>query len=59
VIGGRPSRSPTPIQALVDAQDDHQDGEVLARTTQAKRIIAGCDQRLSRYRAALEAGTDL
>lgn len=49
---------PDTIQALADAQDEDHDEEVLARVTDAKRIIADCDQRLARYRAALEAGTD-
>lgn len=31
---------------------------LLARATEARRVIADCDQRLARYRAALEAGTD-
>ncbi|GIH21411.1 hypothetical protein [Rugosimonospora africana] len=53
-----PTALPHTIQTLVDAQDDRQDDELLARTAEAKRIIADCDQRLARYRAALEAGTD-
>jgi site-specific DNA recombinase len=31
---------------------------LLAQATEARRAIADCDQRLARYRAALEAGTD-
>jgi hypothetical protein len=46
------------IGALVDAQDNHHDEEHLARATEAQRIITDCDQRVARYRAALEAGTD-
>lgn len=53
-----PAALPGTIQALVDAQDDHQNDEQLARATEAQRIITNCDQRLARYRAALEAGTD-
>jgi site-specific DNA recombinase len=53
-----PSRLPATIAALTDAQDDHHDAALLARATEARRVIADCDQRLARYRAALEAGTD-
>jgi site-specific DNA recombinase len=53
-----PTALPQTIQAIADAQEDEQDDELLARTAEAKRIIADCDQRLARYRAALEAGTD-
>jgi site-specific DNA recombinase len=53
-----PTALPNTIQALVDAQGDPHDEEQLARATEAKRILADCDQRLARYRAALEAGTD-
>ena len=53
-----PAALPQTIQTLVDAQDDQQDEEHLARAAGAQRIIADCDQRLARYRAALEAGTD-
>jgi site-specific DNA recombinase len=53
-----PHRTPHTIQALADAQDEPHDDDQLARTTEAERIIADGDQRLARYRAALEAGTD-
>jgi hypothetical protein len=53
-----PTELPHTIHALADAQDEPHDDEQLARTTEAERIIADCDQRLARYRAALEAGTD-
>jgi hypothetical protein len=53
-----PAALPYTIKSLVDAQDDHQDEEHLARAAEAERIITDCDQRLGRYRAALEAGTD-
>jgi site-specific DNA recombinase len=53
-----PTALPHTIQALIEAQDDHQDQDVLAHLAEAKRIITECDQRLARYRAALEAGTD-
>jgi site-specific DNA recombinase len=43
---------------MVDAQDDSPDNDLHARAAEAKRVIADCDQRLARYRAALEAGTD-
>jgi site-specific DNA recombinase len=43
---------------LVEAQGDQQSEEHAARVAEARRIIADCDQRLGRYRAALEAGTD-
>jgi site-specific DNA recombinase len=46
------------VQAVADAQDEDHDEDILARVTEAKRIIADCDQRLARYRAGLEAGTD-
>jgi hypothetical protein len=52
-----PAALPHTIQAMVDAQDAPDD-DLQTRTAEAKRIIADCDQRLSRYRAALEAGTD-
>jgi site-specific DNA recombinase len=51
-------RLPETLAALADAQDDGRDTELAARAAEARRIIAGCDQRLARYRAALEAGTD-
>jgi site-specific DNA recombinase len=53
-----PTALPHTIQALVDAQDEGHDEEHLARAAEAQRIITDCDQRLARYRAALEAGTD-
>jgi len=53
-----PTALPRTIQALVDAQDEGQDEEQVARAAEAERIITDCDQRLARYRAALEAGTD-
>jgi hypothetical protein len=54
-----PTALPHTIQTLVEAQDDReQDEEHLARVAEAQRIITVCDQRLARYRAALEAGTD-
>jgi hypothetical protein len=34
------------------------DNETLARAEEVRQIIADCDQRLARYQAALEAGTD-
>jgi hypothetical protein len=53
-----PTALPHTIQTLVDAQDEGHDEEHLARAAEAQRIITDCDQRLVRYRAALEAGTD-
>jgi hypothetical protein len=53
-----PRSRPDTIQALVDAPDDRQDEDQLAGVTEAQRVITDCDQRLARYRAALEAGTD-
>jgi site-specific DNA recombinase len=53
-----PAELPHTIQALADAQDESHDDEQPARTAEAERIITDCDQRLARYRAALEAGTD-
>jgi hypothetical protein len=53
-----PTALPHTIRTIADAQDEDHDEELLTRTTEAKRIIADCDQRLARYRAALEAGTD-
>jgi hypothetical protein len=53
-----PSRLPATIAALAEAQDDHQDTAIRVRAIEARRVIADCDQRLARYRAALEAGTD-
>ena len=53
-----PTALPHTVQALVDAQDEGHDEEHLARAAEAQRIITDCDQRLVRYRAALEAGTD-
>jgi site-specific DNA recombinase len=47
-----PAVLPNTIQALVDAQDDRQDEEQLAHAAEAKRVIADCDQKLTRYRAA-------
>ena len=35
-----------------------RDTELTARADEARRTITECDQRLARYRAALEAGTD-
>ncbi len=48
-----PTALPHTIQTLVDAQDDQQDEAHLARAAEAKRIVTDCDQRLTRYRAAL------
>jgi site-specific DNA recombinase len=53
-----PPRLPDTIAALADAQTDERDIEVATRAAEARRVIADCDQRLARYRAALEAGTD-
>jgi site-specific DNA recombinase len=53
-----PDSLPATIAALADAQDDRHDGAILARAIEARRVIADCDQRVARYRAALEAGTD-
>ncbi len=53
-----PTALPHTIQTLVEAQDDGHDEERAARAADAQRIITDCDQRLVRYRAALEAGTD-
>lgn len=46
------------IQELANAQDHHVDEQLHAQAAEARRIITDCDQRLARYRAALEAGTD-
>jgi hypothetical protein len=43
---------------MASAQDEQHDTEMAVRATEAQRIIADCDQRLARYRATLEAGTD-
>jgi site-specific DNA recombinase len=53
-----PTALPQTVQAMVDAQDESRDDDLHARVAEAKRVIADCDQRLARYRAALEAGTD-
>ncbi|MEU7871279.1 recombinase family protein [Dactylosporangium sp. NPDC049140] len=53
-----PERLPGTLAALADAQDHGRDSELAARAAEARRVIADCDQRLARYRAALEAGTD-
>ncbi|WP_432830577.1 zinc ribbon domain-containing protein [Dactylosporangium sp. CA-092794] len=53
-----PHRLPETLAALAAAQDDGRDSEQAARAAEARRVIAECVQRLARYRAALEAGTD-
>jgi hypothetical protein len=52
-----PTALPQTIQAMVEAQDEPDD-DLHARAAEAWRVVADCDQRLARYRAALEAGTD-
>jgi site-specific DNA recombinase len=54
--GVRPPRLADTLNRLADATTDDpgQDIELEA----ARRALAECDQRLARYRAALEAGTD-
>jgi hypothetical protein len=37
---------------------DERDIALATRAAETRRVIADCDQRLARYRAALEAGTD-
>jgi site-specific DNA recombinase len=53
-----PSRLPHTVAAMANAQDEERDTELAVRAAEARRIITDCDQRLARYRAALEAGTD-
>jgi DNA invertase Pin-like site-specific DNA recombinase len=53
-----PSRLPDTIHALTAAQDGDIDSRHAADLAQARQIIAACDAKLERYRAALEAGTD-
>jgi site-specific DNA recombinase len=53
-----PTALPHTIQALADAQKEDADEELLASTAETRRTIADCDQRITTYRAALEAGTD-
>jgi site-specific DNA recombinase len=53
-----PNRLPHTIAAVADAQTDERDLGLATRAAEARRVIADCDQRLVRYRAALEAGTD-
>lgn len=53
-----PHRLPDTIAAMTEAQDEGRDTELSARADEARRMITDCDQRLVRYRAALEAGTD-
>jgi hypothetical protein len=38
--------------------NDVRDLGLAARAAEARRVIVDCDQRLARYRAALQAGTD-
>jgi site-specific DNA recombinase len=52
-----PTALPQTVQAMIEAQDEPDDG-LHVRAGEARRVIADCDQRLARYRAALEAGTD-
>lgn len=53
-----PTALPHTARTIAAAQDDELDIELLDSAIQARRTIAACDERLARYRAALEAGTD-
>src|SRR4051794_2023426 len=53
-----PARLPDAIKVLADGQVVARAAEREGRLVEARRIIADCDHRLARYRAALEAGTD-
>ena len=46
------------IRAMADAQTSGDDDTRRATQVSARQILADCDRRLARYRAALEAGTD-
>ncbi len=51
-----PSRLRSTVRALERAQD--ADDPQLAAVESARRTVAECDEKLARYRAALESGTD-
>src|SRR5262245_8077042 len=53
-----PDRLATTIKTMADAQADTLDADRAHRADHAAQVIAECERKLARYRAALEVGTD-